>query len=225
VSDKNVAGIRIGVPFTGRVSGAIESKAGPLPEPVSLSIRQTTAPYNQISVSSARAFAFDLPEGDYRVAAERLPDGLRIESITDGSTDLQAGLLRISRGDNHRLAVTLAPKTEVAPGEVALTSPLREVSGRFQIDGAAPANGIVGLRLLDASGPKASVIVDTTLLEPVFKIAVPEGEYRIDVLLPSADGPGRLRVKSAAYGSIDILGSAFRVSDSTDRIQIVIAPQ
>jgi hypothetical protein len=108
VKDKDVAGIALKLPVTVRVDGIIETSGSPLNETVSLSIRQTTEPDYWVSISSAQTFALDLPEGEYGITPEKVPERYRVQSITAGSANLVSDILRVRRNESVRVRVVLA---------------------------------------------------------------------------------------------------------------------
>ena len=229
VVDRNVPGIIVRVPITGRIVGSIESPTGPLTEPISLSIRRDTDPLNRIAVSSAQSFALDLEESTYRIAPEKIPEGYRITSITVFPSDLQPNVLRVSRDEPVRVTVNVvgaAIGARPSVGEIPTKTLLPELTGLVKAEGAAPA-GLVGIRLVDDSGARSTAIVDMSLSNPVFKLAVPAGEYRVQVFFPAVTGgPSPWRVKSVTYGASDLLAAPLRVGGETSRqIEIVLAPR
>ena len=214
ITDKNITGVILEVPFTGRVNVSLESRTGSLAEPISVAFVDVANPDNRIGVSSNRAFELELPEGDYRVIPEKLAEGYRFES---------ASVLRVSRTDIQRLVITVTAEPRPDLPAPATTPALREVSGRVE-SGGRVANALVGLRFSDASGPRATVMVDASLPEPAFKVALPPGDYKVEAVLPAmTNQPNPFRVKSVTYGSSDILSAPLRITaESTGEIRIAI---
>jgi len=214
ITDKNITGVILEVPFTGRVNVSLESRTGSLAEPISVAFVDVANPDNRIGVSSNRAFELELPEGDYRVIPEKLAEGYRFES---------ASVLRVSRTDIQRLVITVTAEPRPDLPAPATTPPLREVSGRVE-GGGRVANALIGLRFSDASGPRATVMVDASLPEPAFKVALPPGDYKVEAVLPAmTNQPNPFRVKSVTYGSSDILSAPLRITaESTGEIRIAI---
>jgi Carboxypeptidase regulatory-like domain len=223
VSDKDVTGVTVSLPLNGRVTGKIESRAGLLTESISFWLVEAANPTNRVGVSSANSFEVDLLEGDYRIVPEVRPGASIIESVSVGGVKLQGGAFTVAQNTTGNLVVTVvASPIDNSARAAAL---LRDLSGKLEREGPA-ANALVGLRFSDASGPLATVMIDASIAEPSFRVALPIGEYKVEVLLPaSGNQPNPLRVKSVTYGASDILSMPMRVTEqSTDEIRIAIGP-
>jgi hypothetical protein len=222
--DKDVTGITVTLPNSGRVNGKIESKGQPLVEPISLWFVEATNPDNRVGVLSANSFEVELPEGEYRVAPEKLPEGFVIESISIEAEGLDERPFKLAQDATLNLLATVAAGPERSRSPQAPVA-LRDLSGKLEREGPA-VSALVGLRFSDASGPRATVMIDASIAEPSFRVALPIGEYKVDVLLPATGNqPNPLRVKSVRYGSSDILSAPLRITgDSTGEIQIAIGP-
>jgi hypothetical protein len=221
VVDKDITGLSVALPLTGLLTGSIETTARPLNEPISLWLVDAANPASRVGVSSARSFELDLPEGEYRVAADGIPDGYRIDSVTVDGASVQSGFFKMAPDSRMRLVITVSEKPGSASSSPAAPA-LRQVFGRVERQGAN-ATGVVGLRFSDASGPRATVLFDMSLADPTFLLALPAGEYKVEAMLPATGNQLTLRIKSATYRSLDILSMPLRITEeSAGEIRVVI---
>jgi hypothetical protein len=221
VKDKDIAGLTVTLPFTGQLTGSVETRTGSLPAPFSIWVIDAANPANRVGVSSAGIFELNLPEGAYRVEQDKFADGFSIDSITIDGANLQDGTFKMTPDARMRLVVTVSER----PGPTSVTQPepiLQAVSGRIEREGATV--GLFGLRFSDASGPRATVMLDVSLPDPTFRVAFPLGEYKVEAVIPTPGNPGdAFRVQSASYRSSDILSMPLKITqESPGEIRVVI---
>jgi len=223
VKDKDIVGLTVTLPFTGQLTGSIETRTGPRPASVSLWVIDAANPASRVGVSSAASFELNLPEGQYRVEQDKHADGFSIDSMTFDGTNLQNSTFTMTRDAGMRLVVTVSER----PGPTSVTQlepVLHAIAGRIEKGGAAV--GLFGLRFSNASGPRATVMVDVSLPDPTFRVVLPVGEYKVEAVLPTPGNPGdAFRVQSASYRSSDILLMPLQITqESQGEIRVVIEP-
>jgi hypothetical protein len=142
VTDKDVTGLRVVVPDLVSVGGTvIVDGGGPYPRfQLVFSRIDTTQPRPPVNVPTATLFAATLSPGQYRVAANGLPKGYALKSMTLGTTDVLTQPMSLASGDAQSMTVTLGvasppPWVKVRgrvtgtsasaqqPGSVTMTSP------------------------------------------------------------------------------------------------------
>ena len=197
LTDKDITGLKVTVPVIGRLAGSVESRSGPLTQPVSLLLTDVANPAHRVAVSTATLFELVLPEGEYRVTTENSSSRYTIDSLTVAGTRVESGIVRVSEGATVRVVATVSPAASRTPPEQ--TSPVREIRGTIEKQAGSGGAALVGLRFSDALGPRATVVIDMGVTN-AFSVGLPNGEYRVEVVLPEL-----VRVKAMTYGASDIL--------------------
>jgi hypothetical protein len=109
VADKDVTGLRVIVPDLVSVGGTvIVDGGGPYPRFQLVFTRiDTTEPRPPVNIPTATLFAATLSPGRYRVAADGLPKGYALKSMTLGTTDVLTQPMTLASGEAQSMTVTL----------------------------------------------------------------------------------------------------------------------
>ena len=146
VSDKNLSDIELLNPRTVEVTGNVVVENGGLRPGFSLLFSPYAGSTTGIAlISSTGGFKTVLPEGDYRVSWNSLPEGFSVRSIVVGSTDLLSRPLTVTGAAVSGITLTLG---------VSSPPPWVKVSGR--VTGLSGTAAPPSLTLTDANQPLQS---------------------------------------------------------------------
>jgi formylglycine-generating enzyme required for sulfatase activity len=148
VTDRDIMDVVLRVPPAVGITGSVVVEGGGLRPPfiVTFTPYEGGVPPGIATVGSNGTFATRLPEGEYRLSWEGLPQGYRLKSAVSGSVDLlNVALAASSKAEPRQIVVTLS---------VASPPPWVKVSGRVRDPGNAPPS--VPVRVNLASTPSAA---------------------------------------------------------------------
>jgi hypothetical protein len=148
-----------------------------------------------LEVAARKTFALLVPEGEFRVAAKRLPTGYEVKSLTAGSVDLLSNSLKLSSNEPVvAIAMTLKPAPTVsftgrAVSARGVLQPVRSI--RMEAgESTEPTQGTVqpdGSFAFDRISPgeyTAAVLVAGSQESRVKVVVPPEGRRDAEILIP-----------------------------------------
>ena len=97
ITDKDVLGLELGVPFAVQIPGRIVLEDGAAAPEWNLQARRATS-YARPLVASDGSFLLRLSEGSYQVVLADLPAGYTVRSMTYGAVDLMQSSLEAAPG-------------------------------------------------------------------------------------------------------------------------------
>jgi hypothetical protein len=194
VKDADVKGLEIPLPLVVTVAATIVMENGGTPPNVSLSFLDTSK-NEVIEATSRQSFAIAVPEAEYRVSINRLPNGYAIKTLMAGATNLLTSPLKLSRTNTPpAITVTLAaiPTVAFAGRAVSLRGVLQEMR-KITLESGEGTDPVAGTVLPDGSfsfdriTPGAYMAVLWVAGSEELKIRVtvpPAGNRQAEILIP-----------------------------------------